>query len=107
MRIAPGFMLSIIITILGLQNLALWRFLGVFPGWLYVIGILLAGFVSWSMTRMQLSQNHADIEASKGPAWRRMFLLALVALAIFVLGGEGRFFSASPDRKSPRLNSRH
>src|SRR3546814_15099181 len=51
MRIAPGFMLSIIITILGLQNLALWRFLGVFPGWLYVIGILLAGFVSWSITR--------------------------------------------------------
>src|SRR3546814_106374 len=35
--------------------------------------------------------------ASKGPAWRRMFLLALVALAIFVLGGEGRFFYASPD----------
>src|SRR3546814_2585013 len=62
MRIAPGFMLSIIITILGLQNLALWRFLGVFPGWLYVIGILLAGFVSWSMTRMQLSQNHRSEE---------------------------------------------
>src|SRR3546814_7136849 len=56
MRIAPGFMLSIIITILGLQNLALWRFLGVFPGWLYVIGILLAGFVSWSRSEEHTSE---------------------------------------------------
>ncbi|WP_044660255.1 hypothetical protein [Sphingobium sp. YBL2] len=91
-------MLSIIITILGFQNLLLWRFLGIFPNWLYAMGILLVGFMSWSMTRMQqLSHSHADMEASQTPTWRRMFLLALVALAIFILGGEGRFFYASPD----------
>lgn len=96
-RIGPGFMLSVVIGILALQNVLLWRFLNVVPGWLYAIAIPLFGMVAWSMTRTELVRSHADLGADQAPCWGRMFFLALVALTIFILGGEGRFFYASPD----------
>lgn len=96
-RIGPGFMLSIAVGILALQNLLLWRFLNVVPGWLYAVTVSLLGLVAWSMTRAQLPGSHTDLQDGHAPSWRSVFFLALAALAIFILGGEGRFFYASPD----------
>jgi hypothetical protein len=96
-RLSPGFMLSITVTIVALQNLLLWRFLNVVPGWLYAIAVPLLGFVAWSMKRTQVAHVYAKLEADRPPCWRKIFLLALLAFAIFILGGEGRFFYASPD----------
>ena len=97
-RVSPGFIISIVVAILALQNLLLWRFLNVVPGWIYAIAFLLIAFAAWSIKRTRLPLAWAVLEADQRTLpWRRFLLLALVAVVVFILGGEGRFFYASPD----------
>ncbi|WP_460989521.1 hypothetical protein [Sphingobium sp. TomTYG45] len=83
---------------MALQNLLLWRFLNVMPGWLYALAILLVGITAWSVAKDRPIHTLAtSVVDQQALSLRRLSLLALVALVIFVLGGEGRFFYANYD----------
>jgi len=98
LKIGPGPILSAVLAILALQNILLWRFLNFVPGWFYAIATMLVGIVAWALARTSPPHAHATPEVDRqGPCLRRILLLACVAIVIFVLGGEGRFFYANAD----------
>lgn len=90
-EVSSAWLLVGIIGWLALDNLLLWRFLNFAPPWLY--GVALLALCGACLTTGRVVWR----SAWPGPTAQRLALCAVVALALFLLGGEGRFFYANLD----------
>jgi hypothetical protein len=86
----PGLLIALLLAFLLSTNLLLWGFLGFAGMWSYVAGTGLA------IAAVACSK-HLTLGSAQGPSLRTLALCLVVALAIFLLGGEGRFFYSNAD----------
>ena len=92
--IPTGWLIAILATWLGLSQLLLWRFLNVMPVWAYPLGLLLLGALVWSLARVI---SRMPTPGQIGPTARTLLICFAVAMALLILGGEGRFFYSNID----------
>ncbi len=76
---------------LGLQQLLLWRFLDFAPIWLYLLGGALVVGTSGSAFRASAGAGAATVSLG------RLGFCLIIALSLFLLGGEGRLLYANLD----------
>jgi len=90
-RTVPSWLLvTALLMLLASQQLLLWRFLGFGHLWLYGVGAGIIGGLSAAIRRIEGWR-------SSGPTLRCLALCGGVAFLVFLLGGQGGFFYASPD----------
>jgi hypothetical protein len=87
--VPSGRLVSALALWLGGSQLLLWRFLDVAPLWAYGIGLILLGLVVFGIDQGK--------DERAGPSVAILLVCFLVALALLVLGGEGRFAYANID----------
>ncbi|WHU01085.1 hypothetical protein [Sphingomonas sp. NIBR02145] len=88
--VAPGILVALLGGWLALDNILLWRFLGLIStGVTALLALLVAGLVIWIARRVP--------DRGNGPTLRLLAFCAGIALVVFLLGGEGRFFYATTD----------
>lgn len=88
--IAPGTLIALLVAWLVFDNILLWRFLGlVSTGITVVLTVSLIALAVWVARRMP--------DRGEGPSLHLLAIATGVALLLFVLGGEGRFFYATTD----------
>jgi hypothetical protein len=85
--IVAGLLCGALFASLLLDQLLLWRFLGFAPWWLYVAGAAAGAVVVAFSSRTALPR----------PALRDLSVCFVVALMLYLLGGEGRLFYANAD----------
>jgi len=90
-RIPAGLLVAGLLGYFGLSQLLLWRFLGIASLGAYAVGTALMGLACWSATKASRDDRAADPIVAT-------FVVALgAAMALFLLGGEGRLFYANID----------
>ncbi|MDO7833951.1 hypothetical protein Q4610_02730 [Sphingobium sp. HBC34] len=86
--VAGGPLLTLLAGWLGLDQLLLWRFLGL-PFWACGLGaIIILGLCVWLLRATR---------SLRGPTIGALLLCLVVAILLMLLGGEGRFFYANID----------
>lgn len=88
-RIPFGIILAAALVLPLSSNLLLWRFLNFAPTWLYLAGMIGAAFIVYAIWR--------SCRAIQGPTLIQVGACALVALVVFVAGGEGRLLYSNFD----------
>jgi hypothetical protein len=90
-RTVPSWLLvAALLVVMATQQLLLWRFLGLGSFWLYIGGAGIIAVLGATIRRIEGL-------TTSGPTLRCLALCAGVALLLFLLGGQGGFFYASPD----------
>lgn len=89
--VSPTLLVAILCFALGLDQLLLWRFLGLVPVAGLAPGILLVTLPPFFLPR------HAVYENNRSPSAKIAALCVLVAALVFLLGGEGRLVYANTD----------
>lgn len=88
--IAAPLLVAAIVACLAAQQLILWRFIGFAPAWLFLLGAGGAAALCTALVR-------AEGGRREGPTLRCLLACLCVAVIVFALGGEGRFFYENPD----------
>lgn len=92
--IPVGWLIGILAAWFGVSQLLLWRFLNVMLLWAYPLGLLLLGALVWSLIH---ATSRISPAGQTGPTARALLICFAVALALLILGGEGRFFYSNID----------
>ena len=88
--LAPGTLVALLGGWLAFDNILLWRFLGLIPtGVAVLLTLLVIALAAWTARRLPTR--------GEGPTLRLLAIATGIALLLFLLGGEGRFFYATTD----------
>lgn len=92
---SPLPLVALLCFALGLDQLLLWSFLGLVPRWAVAPGIVLVALPALLLLRQPGIGVGIRLDRSPGP--KTVAVCALVAAAVFLLGGEGHLFYANTD----------
>lgn len=91
-QIPTGWLIGLLTGYLGLIQLLLWRFLDVMPLWAYA-----AAGAAILLLCIMLSRQVAHAQWPRGPSLKTLLTCLGIALALLILGGEGRLLYANVD----------
>lgn len=90
-RVGLGLLTGCLFGLLAIDQLLLWRFVDFAPLWSYAAGAALAAGVAIAAARL------ATRIGGDAPTVRRLGACLVIALLLYLLGGEGRIFYANTD----------
>jgi hypothetical protein len=93
LTIPTGWLVAALAATLGVCQLLLWRFLNIAPLWAYPLALLLIAALCLGIARSTARLRPPP----EGPTLATLLVCLLIALVLFLLGGEGHVFYSNVD----------